>query len=196
MDYKLAVVDSTRSDWRIRVRITRMWPSFASNQHFLGFNMILLDSEVYFLNILVNSKFRLCIFFLKSLEPIFFQNFHVLAYVYPVVWNSIGNMILEGNAYDVINFVVREPIGYMRPVSSDKVIVFTNASIVIPVPLEVVTIPRHKFEIRPLHEIHDIARSYGSNVNPLHAIGIIILKICKSHMLITHIYLSEYCILF
>lgn len=48
MDLKISDVNNTRIDWRIRVRLTRMWPSFSRNQHFLGFNMILLDSEAFY----------------------------------------------------------------------------------------------------------------------------------------------------
>lgn len=44
----LETIDTTRTDWRIRVRVTRMWPSMSSNGNiFLGMNMILLDAQVY-----------------------------------------------------------------------------------------------------------------------------------------------------
>lgn len=99
------------------------------------------------------------------------QNVHVLAFAYPVVWNLIGNMLLEGNAYDIQNFVVREPIGSMRPVSTDKCIVLINSTTVMPVPLEVITIPRHKFEIKSIDQIYEIASSYGDSLCPVHAIG-------------------------
>ena len=44
--HKLGLVDLTRTDWRVRVRITRMWPSISKNENLLDFNIILLDSEV------------------------------------------------------------------------------------------------------------------------------------------------------
>lgn len=44
----LESIDNTRTDWKIRVRITRMWPSNGNNGNLLGFNLILLDVEVYF----------------------------------------------------------------------------------------------------------------------------------------------------
>lgn len=56
MYQRLRDVNQTRTDWRIRVHITRMWPSFSNNQHFTRFNLILLDDEVmFFLLVFIHS---------------------------------------------------------------------------------------------------------------------------------------------
>lgn len=100
-----------------------------------------------------------------------FQNYHVHAFAHPNVWHNLANMIVEGNAYDFHNFVTREPAGRLRPVSSDRSIVLTNSTTVQPVPLEVITIPRHKFELVTLTELYNLARSYPSDEAPLYAAG-------------------------
>lgn len=48
MSDKLEVLDQSRRDWRIRVRVTRMWPCIAKNGDLVGFNFIFLDAEVCF----------------------------------------------------------------------------------------------------------------------------------------------------
>lgn len=46
MFQRLELIDQTRTDWTVRVRVTRMWPSFDANGIYIGFNLILLDAEV------------------------------------------------------------------------------------------------------------------------------------------------------
>ncbi|XP_074363580.1 uncharacterized protein LOC141704170 [Apium graveolens] len=144
MKNNLASVDSTRTDWRVRVRITRMWPSFSHIQQFRGVNLILLDSE----------------------------DCHVFAFVNRVTWHDVSNIILEGNTFDIHNFIVMEPAGLLRPVSSDKIIIFAHDTIVHPVPFEVKTIPRHKFERKTIPEISELAISLSEHVHPVYAINI------------------------
>lgn len=90
------------------------------------------------------------------------------------MWLAIGNTILEGNTYEIQNFIVREPLGRMRPVSSDKVVVFTTFTRILNFAIPIGTIPRHKFEIQPFPEIHDIATSFSNTLSPLYAIGIVL----------------------
>ncbi|XP_074374189.1 uncharacterized protein LOC141714575 [Apium graveolens] len=141
MENNLASVDS----WRVRVRITRMWPSFSRIQQFRGVNLILLDSE----------------------------DCHVFVFGNRVIWHDVSNIILEGNAYDIHNFIVIEPAGLLRLVSSDKIIIFVHDTIVHPVPFEVNTIPRHKFELKTIPEIFELAISLSEHVPPVHAIDIV-----------------------
>ncbi|XP_074342929.1 uncharacterized protein LOC141680661 [Apium graveolens] len=131
MENNLASVDSTRTDWRVRVCITRMWPSFSHIQQFRGVNIILLDSE----------------------------DFNVFAFVNRVIWHDVSNIILEGNAYDIHNFIVMEPAGLLIHISSDKIIIFAHDTTVHPVPFEVNTIPRHKFELKTIPEISELTMS-------------------------------------
>lgn len=93
--------------------------------------------------------------------------------MYPVVWHAIGNTIYEGNSYEIENLIVREPLGRMRPVSSDKVVVFTTFTRILNFPIPVATIPRHKFEIQPFSEVHEIAACFSHSLSPLYAIGIV-----------------------
>ncbi|XP_074326834.1 uncharacterized protein LOC141664776 [Apium graveolens] len=86
MEDNLPLVNITRTDWRVRARITRMWPSFSRIQQFRGVNLIVLDLE----------------------------DCHVFAFVNRVIWHDVSNIILEGNIYDIHNFVVMEPAGLMR----------------------------------------------------------------------------------
>ncbi|XP_074374598.1 uncharacterized protein LOC141715009 [Apium graveolens] len=145
MENNFASVDSTRTYWRVRVRITRMWPSFSRSQQFRGVNLILLDSE----------------------------DCHVFAFVNRVIWHDVSNIILEGNTYDIHNFIVIEPVGLLRPVSSDKIIIFAYDTIVHPVPFELNTIPRNKFELKTIPEISELAMSLSEHEVPVHAIDII-----------------------
>ncbi|XP_074352255.1 uncharacterized protein LOC141691413 [Apium graveolens] len=145
MEDNLALVNSTRTVWRVHVRITRMWPSFSRTQQFRGVNLIVLDSE----------------------------ECHVFAFVNRVIWHDVSNIILKGNIYDIHNFVVMEPAGLMRHVSTDKIIVFSHDTIVHPIPFEVNTIPRHKFELKTIPEISDLAMSLSQHVPAVHAIDIV-----------------------
>ncbi|XP_074369737.1 uncharacterized protein LOC141711228 [Apium graveolens] len=145
MENNLASVDSTKTYWRVRVRITRMWPSFSHIQQFRGVNLILLDSE----------------------------DCHVFAFVNRVIWHDVRNIILEGNTYDIHNFIVMEPAGLLRPVFSDKIIVFAHDTIVHPVPFVVNTIPRHKFELETIPEISELAMSLSEHVPLVHVIDIV-----------------------
>ena len=100
------------------------------------------------------------------------QDCHVFAFVNRVIWHDVSNIILEGNAYDIHNFIVMEPAGLLRPVSSDKIIVFAHDTIVHPVPFEINTIPRHKFELKTILEISELAMSLSEHEVLVHAIGI------------------------
>ena len=81
------------------------------------------------------------------------------------------SIIYEGSIYDIENFVTRRPTGICRPVSSPITIVLTNLTIVTPVLFEVSTIARHKFEVKELSEIHNIALSYCPDQKPVYVIG-------------------------
>lgn len=119
MFHKLEQLNKLRSDLKIQVRVTRMWPSVGNNGKLTGFNMILLDQEDY----------------------------HVHAFVHSEIWNDLQNHVFEGNIYDFKNFVTQNATGTFRPVNTNMSIVLTNLTIVTPVLLEVGTIPGYKFDI-------------------------------------------------
>lgn len=91
--------------------------------------------------------------------------------MYPQHWNLLANLIFEGNVYDLTNFVVKEQNGNLRPVSSNKLIVLSPITTVNHVPLEVTTIPRHKFEIVKLSDMYDRSSSNTSDETPMYGIG-------------------------
>lgn len=86
-------------------------------------------------------------------------------------WNDLKHTVFEGNIYDFDGVVWRGSSGKLRPVSSSNCVVLTCSTIVHPVPPEVATIPRHKFELTDLGDIYDLTISYPINVLPTHAIG-------------------------
>ena len=87
-------------------------------------------------------------------------------------WNDLWNIIYEGNIYDFYNVLCRASSGKLKPVSSSICIVLTCSTVVQPVPEEVATTPRHKFEITNLRDIYDLTISHPLNVLPNYAIGI------------------------
>uniref|UniRef100_A0A166G858 Replication protein A 70 kDa DNA-binding subunit B/D first OB fold domain-containing protein n=1 Tax=Daucus carota subsp. sativus TaxID=79200 RepID=A0A166G858_DAUCS len=135
-------LDHTRSDWKIRVRVTRMWtPKEATNNPFSK-NLILLDRE----------------------------DSHLEAFVVSEAWDVLQDMMFEGQVYDIYSFVCCDSTGKLRPVSSNISIVLTSQTVVLPAPNEVSTIPRHKFEITELSQLYSLTRSYPLDVIPSHAI--------------------------
>lgn len=179
---KLQLLKGTGIVCRIRVRITRMWPSIANNGNFMYTNMILLDSEVR-IKILHITDYWYDISYIivlpisdwPTIYPLFLQllsqDYHVHAFVYSDDWNAFRNLLFEGNVYDFTNFITREATGSLRPVSTGISIVFTSHTRAQPVPLEVTTIPRHKFEITPIGDLYDLAMSYVADDSPVYAIG-------------------------
>lgn len=53
----LASISPTRSDWQVRVRVTRTWPSLSRCGVFQGFNIIIRDADVQF-NIVFRNKYE------------------------------------------------------------------------------------------------------------------------------------------
>ena len=49
---QVSSLDTSRTNWKIKVRVTRMWPSVSSksetNNSLKGYNLILLDDDVIF----------------------------------------------------------------------------------------------------------------------------------------------------
>ncbi|KAK1367829.1 hypothetical protein POM88_033921 [Heracleum sosnowskyi] len=67
---QLSSLDTSRTTWKVMVRVTRMWPSVSSTNEIKGYNFILLDDN----------------------------NTHVQAFAYADKWKSISKNMVEANA--------------------------------------------------------------------------------------------------
>ncbi|KAK1360109.1 hypothetical protein POM88_044583 [Heracleum sosnowskyi] len=142
----LASVDTSRTNWRIKIRVTRIWPKSTDNGNiFRGMNLILLDSE----------------------------DFHVHAFAIPEIWNGIANIIVEGNLYEFFNFTVIEATGPLRPVSSNYMIRLNQLTTVNHLFGYPVFIPRNKFELSDIEQINDFATLSDTNGNATYAIDVV-----------------------
>ncbi|KAL1826657.1 hypothetical protein ACET3Z_005069 [Daucus carota] len=150
----LRSVNQSRSDWKIRARVTRMRVPRRVNENQFSMNLILLDSEI------------------KSQCPCY-VDYHTEAFIEHEAWTDLRNIMFEGNIYDFDIVVCRASSGKLRLVSSSICIVLTCSTIVQTVPEEVATIPRHKFEITNLRDIYDLTISYPLNVLPNHALDVV-----------------------
>ncbi|KAL1815245.1 hypothetical protein ACET3Z_017819 [Daucus carota] len=141
----LSTLNTTRTDWRIRVRVGRIWPRISTEGNVSGYNLIMIDN----------------------------QDSHLEAFVVSEAWNVLQDMMFEGQVYDIYSFVCCDSTGKLRPVSSNISIVLTSQTVVLPAPNEVSNIPRHKFEITELSQLYSLTRSYPLDVIPSHAIDVI-----------------------
>ncbi|XP_074348532.1 uncharacterized protein LOC141687226 [Apium graveolens] len=138
-------LDKSRSDWKIKERVTRMWPTVSSESGITkGRNLILLDND----------------------------NTHIHVFTFADTWKLIGKNIVEGAVYIIDTFMVRDASGNLKPVSTDTSIRFTNATTFQPC-TEYVMISKYKFEFMDLGDLMDEARKYGPKENQEFAIDII-----------------------
>ncbi|KAK1374264.1 hypothetical protein POM88_030457 [Heracleum sosnowskyi] len=88
---RLDALDESKVSWTIKVVVTRTWNTLTKETGVLkAHNLILLDDT----------------------------NNHMHAVVRPEIWKYFGPNIHEGTMYRISNFVVKEAIGKLRPVSS------------------------------------------------------------------------------
>ncbi|XP_074356667.1 uncharacterized protein LOC141696422 [Apium graveolens] len=132
----LSSIDSSRTTWKIKVRITRMWTSTSASKEekdaLKGYNLLLLDDD----------------------------DFHMHAFVYADNWRSVGKDIVEGDVYVIRNFYTREAKGTMKPTTSKYLINFSNSMTVQKLIGDDFMISRHKFEFVDLGELFSIASGY------------------------------------
>lgn len=69
------------------------------------------------------------------------------------------------------NFVVKQALGKLRPVSSLFIIVFTKTTLIQILDNENFVIPRHKFEIVNLTDLHFKAKDFRDEDLPEYAYG-------------------------
>uniref|UniRef100_A0A175YHT4 Replication protein A 70 kDa DNA-binding subunit B/D first OB fold domain-containing protein n=1 Tax=Daucus carota subsp. sativus TaxID=79200 RepID=A0A175YHT4_DAUCS len=138
-------LDKSRSNWRIKARLTRFWTTFSPKTSTIkGYNLILLDDD----------------------------NSHVHAYVYPDNWRAIDKEVVEGNIYVIQNFQVRDTIGKLKPISSRLCIRLLSSTYIEPVEDDAM-IPRHKFEFMDMGDLLDECNRLTENQNPEFAYDVI-----------------------
>ena len=169
-------LEKSRTNWRIKARLTRFWPTFSPETSTIkGYNLILLDDDVskyyyfmsYFMVFLLRPdsdyQYMCCLL----------QNTHVHGYVYPDNWRAIGKEVAEGKVYTFENFQVRDTIGKLRPVSTRLCIRLLSSTIIECVE-EDVMIPNHKFEFMDMGDLLEECNRLTENQNPEFAYGALI----------------------
>ncbi|XP_074381468.1 uncharacterized protein LOC141723538 isoform X2 [Apium graveolens] len=161
---QLSSLDLSRTTWKIKARVTRMWPavpnsatasdaikgvphSATASDAIKGYNLILLDDN----------------------------DCHVHAYIYPDHWKDHGDKIKEGGVYVISNFYTKQALGTLKPVSSRLIINFSPSTTVDPV-IDDIMISNHKFEFVDLSELFAIAQANGEAKFPEYATDISYLK--------------------
>uniref|UniRef100_A0A161XT78 Replication protein A 70 kDa DNA-binding subunit B/D first OB fold domain-containing protein n=1 Tax=Daucus carota subsp. sativus TaxID=79200 RepID=A0A161XT78_DAUCS len=138
-------LEKSRTNWRIKARLTRFWPTFSPETSTIkGYNLILLDDD----------------------------NTHVHAYAYPDNWRAIGKEVAEGKIYTVENFQVRDTIGKLRPVST-KLCIRLLSSTIIECVEDDALIPNHKFEFMDMGDLLEECNRLTENQNPEFAYDVI-----------------------
>ncbi|XP_063944906.1 uncharacterized protein LOC135146753 isoform X1 [Daucus carota subsp. sativus] len=138
-------LEKSRTNWKIKARLTRFWPTFAPETSTIkGYNLILLDDD----------------------------NSHVHAYVYPDNWRAIGKEVAEGKVYVVENFQVRDTIGKLKPVSTKLCLRLLNSTTIKEVEDDVM-IPKHKFEFMDMGDLLEECDRLSENQNPEFAYDVI-----------------------
>ncbi|WOG93005.1 hypothetical protein DCAR_0312284 [Daucus carota subsp. sativus] len=142
---RLNSLQLSRTDWKIKIRVTRAWDSFSSSHEFIGMNLIIIDEE----------------------------DFHIHGFVIPEALEALDHPFYEGGMYIIENFMTRAAIGTLRPVTSDVCIILNESSIVTNIPLEIVRFPRYKFEITEIGDIYSVARNLDPGQPPVYALDIV-----------------------
>ncbi|KAK1356338.1 hypothetical protein POM88_049594 [Heracleum sosnowskyi] len=113
----LASLHTNRTDWRVKVRVTRLRPNNVGDVQ-QGFNLILLDNVDY----------------------------HIHETVRPKTWVVLEGNIVEGGIYEIFNFHTNHANGNLRPVSSLISVRFSEQTIVQRILGDDWSIPINKFE--------------------------------------------------
>ncbi|XP_074378068.1 uncharacterized protein LOC141719592 [Apium graveolens] len=92
------------------------------------------------------------------------KNDHMQAFVRADIWYSLDNTIVEGQMYEITNFITTHASGTLRPVRSVLKIVFTPLTTVqtmYPNDLDQIFIERHNFEFVSLPQLAINPESYA-----------------------------------
>lgn len=109
---------SNKTDWRLKVRVTRIWPLLNHNAETVVVNFIFVD-------VLVSSfSFSCKIFILYGMKLLIlkfqFQGGRIHALIAAHNFHHLQNLIIEGETYEINNFVGR------RYLASQKYRCFRN----------------------------------------------------------------------
>ncbi|XP_074373918.1 replication protein A 70 kDa DNA-binding subunit B-like [Apium graveolens] len=124
---RIAYLTTDKTSWRIKVRLTRMWPGFNGTMgDFKGLNLTFLDDD-------------------KT---------HIHAYAGPEFCNGQDSEPTEGHLYSVSNLTVTEFRLNHSPVSNKKCIFFQKYTKIERITKKDEMIPHHKFELVSLGCLH------------------------------------------
>ncbi|XP_074374642.1 replication factor A protein 1-like [Apium graveolens] len=130
---KLRTLNEFHNDWKIKVRVTRMWPSNTSDDDSLyRYNLILLDAE----------------------------NFHVQATIDSNVWDIFQEVINEGKVYEISDFLSKKDTRKHRSISSRIYITFNSETMIKPLLGDDTTIALHKFDFVDIGDMIVNAKGY------------------------------------
>lgn len=110
---RLSVVDNSKIMWKVRVCVTRIWPSRKKNGVIVRQNLLLLDAEVTKYNSNYECEIQSVANFFQLMLT---QNTHVHASTTPEIWMRFQNLVNEGSLCMVQNLCVIPANGFFRPV--------------------------------------------------------------------------------
>ncbi|KAL8113483.1 hypothetical protein AgCh_020703 [Apium graveolens] len=150
---RLSNLNKASTNWKIKVRVTRIWANMTLEMNSLkDYNLILLDDD----------------------------DNHVHAFAYHNIWNGFSTKIVEGGVYVFDQFVVKDPVGNLKPVQSTFCIRFTGSTTVRTADYDGM-IPSQKFEFLDLGDLFAEANKCLPQQQPEFAIS---LKGLKTPMVI------------
>ncbi|XP_074347225.1 uncharacterized protein LOC141686063 [Apium graveolens] len=143
--HHLSNLDGNHTAWTLKVRVTRMWVSTNRQGVLVRHNLILLDCE----------------------------NNHILAIVPPALWNLFYFIIHPGTLLRIRNVQVLPAAGYLRPVRSANYIMFLPITMVVLEPEEILSIPRHKFDLVPMMLLYNSLHCLALDELPIYSTDVI-----------------------
>ncbi|XP_074336932.1 uncharacterized protein LOC141674107 [Apium graveolens] len=141
--HHLSNQDGNHTAWTLKVRVTRMWVSTNLQGVLVRHNLILLDCE----------------------------NNHILAIVPPALWNLFYFIIHPGTLLRIRNVQVLPAAGFLRPVRSANYIIFLPITVVVLEPEEILSIPRHKFDLVPVTLLYNSLHCSALDELPINSTG-------------------------
>ncbi|WOH11273.1 hypothetical protein DCAR_0830754 [Daucus carota subsp. sativus] len=129
MDSCIHMLNNSTLEWRITVRVTRVWPRISELTEVVrGYNYILLDRHNHCIHARVNND----------------------------IWQSLDCLIVEGGLYEISTFALTNSSAFLRPVSSTRSIRFLNVTTVQPYMDTNLSFPEHGFEFVSVDEVQHV----------------------------------------
>ncbi|XP_074327785.1 uncharacterized protein LOC141665699 [Apium graveolens] len=143
--HHLSNLDGNNTAWTLKVRVTRMWVSTNRQGVLVRHNLILLDCE----------------------------NNHILVIIPPALWNLFYFIIHPGRLLRIRNVKVLPAAGFLRPVRSANHILFLLINVVMLEPEEILSIPRHKFDLVPVTLLYNSPHCSALDELPIYSTDVI-----------------------